>query len=75
MLCKKHVIEECNSSDCESCNLEAENEELKEILHSCKAYQSFMVKTLVDKMDKIFTTEDVANSLNEYSEWKIREMD
>ena len=28
MLCKKHEIEECNSSDCEACGLEAENKRL-----------------------------------------------
>ena len=29
MLCKKHVVEECNSSDCESCGLEIRIKQLK----------------------------------------------
>lgn len=29
MLCKKHQIEECNSSDCESCNLEIRIKQLE----------------------------------------------
>ena len=79
MLCKKHQVEGYNSSDCESCNLEIrikqledENPQLKEIIHSCKAYRSFMIKSLVEKMDKIFTAEDMANSLNKYTEQKLK---
>ncbi len=35
MLCKKHVVEECNSSDCEACGMETK---IKRLETDCEVY-------------------------------------
>ena len=77
MLCKKHMIEESNSSDCESCGLEFEIKKLeaenKKILHMHGVNEAFegyrkQIKELKAENSKLYELLDRIKYLHSIEE-------